>query len=177
MKVFAIASLMLGLAFSSQAQHTVVLKSGDKLQGVVMELQDDVLTVFVNREKKTVYLRDVTSIFFDEYVPYDGQFLDDTPSQTMKSADGNYTVEYKIKDRKMIQAPRLSNATQKKGEVVVEVIVNRAGTVLKTKAGITGSTTSDEYLLTKAEYACMGIKFNEHMTGPLETVGTVIIRY
>jgi hypothetical protein len=177
MKVFAIASLLLGFAFNSQAQHTVVLKTGDKLQGVVMELQDDVLTVFVNREKKTVYLRDVTSIFFDEYVPYDGQFMDETPSQTMKSADGNYTVEYKIKDRKMIQAPRLSNATQKKGEVVVEVIVNRAGTVLKTKAGITGSTTSDEYLLTKAEFACMGIKFNEHMTGPLETVGTVIIRY
>ena len=142
-----------------------------------MELQDDVLTVFVNRERKTVYLRDVASIFFDEYVPYDGSALDDTPVKKMKSADGNYTLEYKIKDRTMLKAPRLSNATQKKGIVVVEVTVNRSGTVLKTEAGITGSTTSDEYLLTKADFACMGAKFNEHMTGPLETKGTIIIHY
>lgn len=173
--MFTAFTMLAGLA--AQAQHSVVLKTGEKIQGVVMELQEDQLTVYVNRQPKIIALKDVSSIFFDEYVPYDGKLQDNTPTQSMKSADGNYTVEYKVKDRKMIQAPRLSNATQKKGVVVVEVEINRAGTVLKSKAGVTGSTTSDEYLLTKAEFACMGIKFNEHPTGPLETIATITIRY
>lgn len=159
------------------AQHSVVLKTGDKLQGVVMSLNDDVLVIYVNRQPKQIMLRDVSSIFFDEYVPYDGKLMNDTPTKKIKSADGNYMVEYAIKDREMTQAPRLSNATEKKGTVVVEVVVNRAGTVLKAKSGVTGSTTSDEYLLTKAEFACKGAQFNEHPTGPLETTGTITIHY
>jgi hypothetical protein len=174
--------LILTLALSScfaigQAQHSLVLKTGDKVQGVVMSLNDDVLVVYVNRQPKEIMLRDVSSIFFDEYVPYDGKLLDNTPTQKMKSADGNYIVEYAIKDREMTQAPRLSNATEKTGTVVVEVVVNRAGTVLKAKSGVTGSTTSDEYLLTKAEFACKGAQFNEHPKGPLETTGTITIHY
>lgn len=168
---------LLAIHFQSNAQHSVVLKTGEKIQGVVMSLNEDLLVVYVNRQPKEIFLRDVSSIFFDEYVPYDGKLLDDTPSKKMKSADGNYMVEYKIKDRDMIQAPRLSNATEKRGTVVVEIVVNRAGTVLKAISGVTGSTTSDEYLLTKAEFACKGAKFSEHPTGPLETTGTITINY
>jgi len=161
----------------SYSQHSVVLKTGDKLKGIVMSLNDDVLVMYINRQPKNIMLRDVSSIFFDEYVPYDGKLLDDTPTKKMKSSDGNYIVEYAIKDREMTLAPRLSNATEKKGTVVVEVLVNRAGTVLKAKSGVTGSTTSDEYLLTKAEFACKGAQFNEHPKGPLETLGTITIHY
>jgi hypothetical protein len=172
--------LLFSLAFFSfastlQAQHSVVLKTGDKIEGVVMELLDDELTIYVNRQPKKIQLKDISSIFFDEYVPYDGSLKDDTPTRKIKSLDGAYMVEYQIKDREMIQAPKLSNATEKQGTVVVEVIINRSGTVLKVNSGVTGSTTSDEYLLTKAEYACKGIKFNENMTAPLETKGLVTI--
>jgi len=167
----------LSLSLALRAQHSVVLKTGDKIQGVVMALNDDMLTMYVDRKPKEIHLRDVSSIFFDEYIPYDGKLIDDTPVQKMKSADGNYVVEYKIKDRTMIQAPRLSNATEKRGTVVVEIVVNRAGTVMKVKSGVTGSTTSDEYLLTKAQFACQGAKFDEHPTGPLETTGTITIHY
>ena len=142
-----------------------------------MELLDDELTIYVNRQPKKIQLKDISSIFFDEYVPYDGSLKDDTPTRKIKSLDGAYMVEYQIKDREMIQAPKLSNATEKQGTVVVEVIINRSGTVLKVNSGVTGSTTSDEYLLTKAEYACKGIKFNENMTAPLETKGLVTIHY
>ncbi|GAB4382148.1 MAG: hypothetical protein Kow0075_13950 [Salibacteraceae bacterium] len=168
--VFSAGSLL-------KAQHTVVLKSGEKIQGVVMELHEDNLTVYVNRQPKTIALRDVSSIFFDEYVPYDGKLLDDTPTKTIRSADGGYLIEYRMKDREMTTPPRISNATEKHGTVVVEVVINRSGTVLRAKAGVTGSTTSDEYLLTKAEYACKGARFNEHMTGPIETTGTITIHY
>ena len=173
--------LFLALPFilfgAAQAQHSVVLKTGEKITGVVMQLQEDVLMVYINRSPREIMLRDVSSIFFDEYIPYDGRFSSDAPVKRMRSADGEYTIEYQVVDREMIKAPRLSNATQKKGVVVVEFVVNRAGTVLKTTAGVTGSTTSDEYLLTKAEFACMGAKFKEHPKGPLETTGTIIIQY
>lgn len=172
--------ILIALVASSgllHAQHSVVLKTGEKIQGVVMELHEDVLTVYVDRQPKQIMLRDVSSIFFNEYVPYDGKLVETTPVKKIKSADGNYMLEYNIKDREMTQAPTISNATEKKGTVVVEIVVNRAGTVLKSRAGVMGSTTSDEYLLTKAEYACKGAKFAEHPTGPLETVGTITIHY
>ncbi|MCO4805059.1 MAG: hypothetical protein KC456_00570 [Flavobacteriales bacterium] len=172
-----IGAAMLLISSSVMAQHSVVLKTGDKIEGVVMELMDDELTIYVNRQPKKIMLRDISSIFFDEYVPYDGSLKSETPIRKIKSADGGYMVEYQILDRNMIQAPRLSNATEKRGTVVVEVIVNRSGTVLKVKSGVTGSTTSDEYLLTKAEYACKGIKFNEYMKAPLETKGLITIHY
>lgn len=177
MKTILTSAVLLLVSGWLSAQHSVVLKTGEKIQGVVMELQDDVLTVYVNRQPKKIELRDVSSIFFDEYVAYDGSLLDETPSRKIVSADGNYTLEYKIEDREMTQAPKISNATQKRGVVVVEVVVNRSGTVMKVTPGVTGSTTSDEYLLTKAGYACQGARFNEHMTGPLETKGTITIHY
>lgn len=177
MKKHLLAASLLAFVQIGISQHSVVLKTGDKIEGVVMELINDELTIYVNREPKKIALKDISSIFFDEYVPYDGSIKDETPIRKMKSADGGYMVEYQIKDREMIQPPRLSNATEKQGTVVVEVTVNRSGTVLKVESGVTGSTTSDEYLLTKAEYACKGIKFNEYMKAPLETKGLIIIHY
>tara|TARA_B110000046_G_C12909915_1_gene362375 strand:+ start:482 stop:1015 length:534 start_codon:yes stop_codon:yes gene_type:complete len=177
MKKYLIVAAICGFSTIAFSQHSVVLKTGEKIEGVVMELMDDELTIYVQREPKKIALRDISSIFFDEYVPYDGSLKDETPKKKMKSADGGYMVEYQIKDREMITAPRLSNATEKRGTVVVEVTVNRSGTVLKVESGITGSTTSDEYLLTKAEYACKGIKFNEYMKAPLETKGLITIHY
>ena len=177
MKKWILTAALFGIIGALSAQHSVVLKTGDKVKGVVIALNDDILTIYVNREPKEIHLRDVSSIFFDEYVPYDGSLKEDTPTKKIKSLDGGYIVEYQIKDREMTLAPRLSNATQKRGTVVVEVVVNRAGTVMKVKSGVTGSTTSDEYLLTKAEFACKGAQFSEHPTGPLETTGLITIHY
>lgn len=177
MKTILISAALCLVSSLALSQHSVVLKTGEKIQGVVMEMHDDVLTVYVNRQPKQIALKDVSSIFFDEYVPYDGSLLDDTPTKKMTSADGGYTIEYRMKDREMKRAPKISNATQKQGTVVVEVVINRSGTVMKVNPGVTGSTTSDEYLLTKAGYACKGARFNEHMTAPLETTGTITIHY
>lgn len=168
---------LISLAFVGYSQHSVILKTGEKIEGVVMELKDDVVTIYVDRKPKKIPLKEIKSMFFDEYVPYDGSLTDDAPVKKIKSLDGDYMLEYQVKDREMIQAPKVSNATEKKGKVVVEVEINRAGTVMNVKAGVVGSTTSDEYLLTKAEYACMGAKFNEHATGPLKTKGTITINY
>ncbi|MEM9023853.1 MAG: hypothetical protein AAGB22_08920, partial [Bacteroidota bacterium] len=90
---------------------------------------------------------------------------------------GKYVVQYRMKDRNIIRAPKISVATQDKGIVVVDVVVNRHGNVIRATPGGVGSTTSSEYLYTKAKFAALGALFNEHPTGPLETKGTITITY
>lgn len=167
--------LGLFMAATVSAQHSIILKSGEKLSGVVMSLQDDVLTVAINRELKEIDLINVSSIFFNEYVPYDGSFQPAEPMKTIKS--GSYTIKYQMKDRKIITPPKISNATENRGIVVVEVMINRQGKVMKAKAGGVGSTTSSEYLLTKAKFAAQGAQFDVSTKGPVETHGTIIITY
>ena len=77
----------------------------------------------------------------------------------------------------MTKAPVISNGTETRGTVVVAVTIDRYGIVQKTKPGITGSTTTNEYLYIKAEFAAKGARFNETTTGPIETKGTISITY
>jgi hypothetical protein len=158
-----------------EAQHTVVFKSGEKIEGVVMSINNDVLSFYSNQLMQEIQLVDVVSIFFNEHVAYDGRFSPD--EEVKKIESGKYIVLYQMKDREMIKAPVISNATENKGRVVVDVMIDRYGIVQKAKAGATGSTTSNNYLYIKAEFAAKGARFANHPTGPLETKGTIIIDY
>ncbi|MBL4625340.1 MAG: hypothetical protein JKY42_09410 [Flavobacteriales bacterium] len=157
------------------AQHTVVLKSGEKMEGVVMSINNDVLSFYCNQMMQEIQLVDVVSIFFNEHIAYDGSF---DPTEAVKKIEsGKYVIQYQMKDRKMTKAPIISNATENKGRVVVDVTIDKYGIVHRAKAGATGSTTSNNYLYIKAEFAAKGARFNEHKTGPIETKGTIIIDY
>jgi len=101
--------------------------------------------------------------------------MNGTEEQTIKS--GNYEIKYKIKGRKMIKAPVISNATEKHGRVVVKIEVDKYGNVLKADPGYVGSTTTDKYLLVKAMKAAKDSKFDTYMQGPLMTEGLIIIEY
>jgi len=159
----------------SIAQHSVILKSGDRLNGVVMAIKDDTLHFAINRKINMIEMKYLSSIFFDEYVPYDGRLLLDEEIMTMKS--GNYLIEYQMKDRKMIHPPKVSIGTEDHGKVVVEVTINRSGLVMSSNPGINGSTTSNEYLLTKAKFAAQGARFEKSTNAPVEQKGTIIISY
>ena len=160
---------------SSYSQHSVILKSGERLQGVVLSLKNDTLHMAIEREMTLIDLKEVTSIFFDEYVPYDGSLLLDDEVKFIKS--GKYLIEYQMKDRLMTNAPVVSIGTEDRGKVVVEVTVNRSGLVMKATSGITGSTTSSEYLLTKAKFAAQGARFEPSPNGPISQKGTIAITY
>ncbi|MBN4061961.1 MAG: hypothetical protein COA57_13275 [Flavobacteriales bacterium] len=159
----------------SFAQHTVVMKSGDKKKGIVLELKHDTLYFAESQEMTIINMVDISSIFFDEYVAYDGRLMEKEPEKRIQS--GKYLITYRMKDRTMIKPPVISNGTLEKGKVVVEVIINRSGRVIKTKPGAIGSTTTSEYLYTKAKFAAQGAIFNKHDTAPIETNGTVTITY
>lgn len=174
-KFIAVTALLIIWIVSAYSQHTVVLKSGEKINGVVLELSNDTLMMYADRQEKRIYMAAISSMFFDEFVPYDGAMPSGEPTKRMKS--GDYTIEYIMKDRDMITAPVISNATENRGVVVVDIMINRNGNVMKAKSGTTGSTTSNEYLLTKAEFAARGAKFEVSKTGPVEQEGSITITY
>ena len=173
--VFYTLLIVLICSDCSYSQHTIVLKTGEKLKGVVLGLENDTLKMAIQREFTMVEMKYVSSIFFDEYVAYDGSLLLNDETKTIKS--GKYLIEYQMKDRDMINPPRISIGTEDKGTVVVEITINRSGLVIKSESGITGSNTSNEYLLTKAKFAAQGARFEKSAVAPIEQKGTITITY
>ncbi len=174
MKIFC-TLLALTLFTTVSAQHSVILKSGDKIDCVVLSLNNDVWKVYYNGKERLISMKEISSVFFNEYVPYDGVFIPSGNETTLKV--GDFTVKYLLKDRKMIREPKVSIGTQDKGTVVVKVIVDRYGNVLSAVPGQSGSTTSKNYLYIKAETAAKTVKFDESLKGPLKTEGTITIIY
>lgn len=170
-----ITPLLFLFQFSAFAQHTLLLKNGEKVNGVVIELKDDVLSMVVDRKMKTFQMIEVSTLFFNEHVPYDGSLVDDTEEISFKVEQ--FTVKYAVKDRKIIRNPKVSIGTQDKGTIVVDIVIDRYGNIRSVKAGANGTTTSNEYLHIKAETAARSAKFDENLTGPLETKGTITIVY
>ena len=138
-------------------------------------IREDTVHMSVNMNMKYIELKYVSSIFFDEYVAYDGSLLLEDELKSIRY--GDYLIEYQMKDRLMLKPPRVSIGTEDKGKVVVEVTVNRSGLVMKAEPGITGSTTSNEYLLTKAKFAAQTARFEQSKVAPIEQKGTIIITY
>jgi hypothetical protein len=162
------------LAFSSFvfAQHTVLMKNGDKMDGLVTSLNNGVIEIHKNQTVSKINLSEVSEIIFDK------------PGQTATSeigeksiVAGSYMIRYKVADRIISKAPRIDNMTQKKGTVVVTVSINKYGNVIKASPGAPGSTTSDEYLLTKAKQAAESAIFNNVPTAPLEQTGYISIPF
>lgn len=163
------------ITLSSLAQHNIIFKSGEKMEGVVMGIENDVVSFYSKQQMQEIDLVNISAIFFNEHVAYDGSFDPTEPQKSIKS--GNYTLHYQMKDRTMITAPPISNATENKGRVVLDITIDRYGIVQSVKPGAPGSTTSNEYLYIKAKFAAKGARFNETTTGPLETKGTITIDY
>ncbi len=64
-----------------------------------------------------------------------------------------------------------------KGIVVVEITINKYGNVIKAVPGIEGSTTTSNYLFTKAKQAAQSVMFDTGPTMPLEQKGTITITF
>lgn len=166
--IFLLSSTLVG-------QHTIVLKSGEKIDGIVLSLSEDVWTVFIDGNEKQIEMKQVSSIFFNEFVPYDGVLQTDGEEATIM-VDG-FEVSYQVKDRKLVQEPKVSIGSEDKGTVVVKVVIDRYGNILSAEPGQPGSTTSNNYLNTKAKIAAKTAKFDENLKGPLKTEGLIKITY
>jgi hypothetical protein len=172
MKKIILASALSALSLITFAQHTITMKNGDKMEGLVTSLNNGVIEIQKNQTMSKINLSEVSSINFSmsgEKAP--------TEIGEKQITAGSCLVRYKVADRIISKAPRVDNMTQKKGTVVVNVSINKYGNVIKAVPGAAGSTTSDEYLYTKAKQAAESALFNNVPTAPLEQTGYMIIPF
>lgn len=79
---------------------------------------------------------------------------------------------YDLKGRSLIQKPARMTDAEEEGIVVVEIIVDETGKVIKATAGARGSTTTSAKLYAKARGAAYEAKFSPSPDGIKEQRGT-----
>lgn len=86
---------------------------------------------------------------------------------------GGKGTSFSLKGRKLFQAPKISDNSQETGSVVVDITVDKFGTVINANPGGRGSTTSSANLYRKAKEAAMKAKFSPSPEGVEEQRGTI----
>jgi protein TonB len=79
---------------------------------------------------------------------------------------------YDLKGRNLVRKPASMTDPDEEGTVVVEIIVDETGKVVKATPGQRGSTTTSANLYSKARQAAMQAKFNPSPTGTKEQRGS-----
>src|SRR5690242_16610789 len=130
-KLFIVAASMVALALQVSAQHTVIMKSGEKLEGLVTSLNNGVIELQKNQTISKINLSEVASIVFAK--PGEKAAAAEVGEKQMTT--GSYMVRYKVADRTIVTPPKIDNLTQKKGTVVVDISVNKYGNVTKAVPG------------------------------------------
>ncbi|PCJ25504.1 MAG: hypothetical protein COA97_07485 [Flavobacteriales bacterium] len=82
-------------------------------------------------------------------------------------------IGFSLGGRGKISFKKPENPTQEDGKVVVDIVVDRNGKVLKAKSGARGSTTTNPILQKKAEEAALKAKFKKDINAPFEQKGTM----
>jgi hypothetical protein len=169
-KLIFIMVACLFAALNLQAQHTIVLKTGEKMSGEVKSLNDGVIKFVFKGNEMSFKLAEVSSLQFDQ------------SSSTAAADNGSKSsstkgVSYVMAGRKMTKEPKVDNLTMEKGIVVVAITINKYGNVIKAEPGIEGSTTTSKYLLTKAQQAAQSVMFDTSPVMPLEQKGTITITF
>lgn len=93
-----------------------------------------------------------------------------------KGVDG---ISYDLAGRKMRQLPNIEDNSRSVGKVIVRIVVNRNGEVIKAVPGQVGSNTTETSLLEKAKEGALKTKFSARVDGPEEQYGTMtfVFRY
>lgn len=81
--------------------------------------------------------------------------------------------ELNLTGRKFVQRPSINDNSQIEGRVVVEIVVDKNGRVLRARAGVRGSTITNANIIRKAEDAALKAQFNASSDAPEEQIGTI----
>jgi colicin import membrane protein len=90
---------------------------------------------------------------------------------------GQGGVEFNLTGRRANFLPIPEYTTRAQGRVVVSIIVNRQGQVVRVSAGARGTTTSDQALWRLAEDAARRARFDVATNAPEEQTGTITYNF
>ncbi len=91
----------------------------------------------------------------------------------LEDEEGGEGIEYSLTGREANLLPKPDYTTPATGRVVVRIVVNRDGQVLRATAGARGTTTTDTTLHRVAEEAAKNARFNRTPSAPEEQTGTI----
>jgi hypothetical protein len=149
------------------AQHVIVTKSGETLNGELQKIENNTVSFFHKGSVLTFQLGQIKSITFDA----------EPGIGSGNTQSGQRGVSFVMPGRKIIKQPKVDNLTMERGIVVVAITINKYGDVIKAEPGVEGTTTTSQYLLTKAQQAAQSAKFDGGTTMPLEQKGTITITF
>lgn len=183
-RIFLSASAIL-FTVSAFAQHTIVMKSGEKVSGVIASVKDGYVNYTYRNNPKSVSIKEVSAIYFEEQAaPATTTASSASASSAAPREKGeksvtyqSFNIRYKVADRNILKPPVVTNLTEQKGTVVVNITVDKYGHVVKAVPGGDGSTTNSEYLYTKAKQAAESAQFDSNPTSPLEAKGYMVIQF
>ena len=101
----------------------------------------------------------------------------DSPVHGEGSGLGQEGIGFTLEGRTPQTLTRPEYKSQKEGRVVVEITVDRNGTVTQAIPGIKGSSTLDEYLLSVARKAALSSKFDKKPDAPAFQKGTITYNF
>lgn len=167
--IYALPVLLVLLtgSYEANSQHTITTKSGEKLNGELQSINDNTISFFHKGSIVTFHIGQVKSIEFDG-IPGSGSSINTTAQKG---------VSFVMPGRKLVKQPKVDNLTMERGVVVVAISINKYGDIVKADPGAEGTTTTSEYLLTKAKQAAQSSKFDSDTTFPLEQKGTITITF
>jgi len=167
LKKYCFILLLIACPVFIQAQHVIITKTGERLNGELQRIEDNTVTFFHKGSIVTFQLGQIKSIEFDG----------EAGAGSSMSQSGQKGISYLMPGRKVTKQPKVDNLTMEKGVVVVAITINKYGDVVKADPGVEGTTTTSQYLLTKAKQAAESAKFDSGTTMPLEQKGTITITF
>ena len=93
------------------------------------------------------------------------------------NGSGNGKPSYEMKGRKAQMLPTPQFNIQEEGKVVVEIVIDRQGNVIRATPGVRGSTTTSDYLRRKAKESALKAKFSANPDAPEEQTGTIVYTF
>jgi TonB family protein len=98
---------------------------------------------------------------------------DGTPGAPHGLGGSGEGMSFNLGGRSMVSAPKIVDTSQKEGKVVVDIIVDKYGKVVKATPGARGSTTTDRHLEKLATEAAYNTKFNAKTDAAIQQKGTM----
>ena len=170
MKRFAFLFSILLFLYSAKAQHLLTLKTGEKMNGEVQSIKEGTLSFLFKGNTMNFKLAEISNISFNQEAPDEKKPAGAEPS-------GTKGVSYVMNGRKLTKQPTVTNLTMNKGIVVVAITIDKYGNIIKAEPGAEGTTTTDKYLLSKAQQAAESAHFDTGPTMPLKQEGTITISF
>lgn len=93
------------------------------------------------------------------------------------SGTGTGTGNYQLGNRKALSKPQPKYLCNEQGTVVVQISVDRNGTVISANPGIKGTTNTAKCLLDQARIAAMNTKWQSDNTAPSTQIGKIIYNF